>query len=275
VLVGDVEVTPVLDAVGAFGEVREMYPDVPAADWAPYRELYPGLFAGESFRPQCNAYLVRSSGTTVLVDTGIGPPGLWDDFAPEREGLLPSVLEQLGVERGDVDLVFLTHLHIDHLGWNADADGVPFFPGARYLAHAAAVEYASSFPDRPHIRRCVLSLGDRLERVAGDVELAPGVVAFETPGHYPGHMSVRIRSGGAEAVVLGDVSLHPALLDRPEWVFVHDDDAAENESTRRALLAELVDRDVVAICGHYPGTGIGRVITRDGRVIWEPESAVS
>jgi glyoxylase-like metal-dependent hydrolase (beta-lactamase superfamily II) len=272
VLVGEIEVTPVLDAVGSFGELREMYPDVPAEDWTPYREHYPALFAGQSWRPQCNAYLVRSSATTVLVDTGIGPPGLWGGFALEREGLLPPGLEELGVERGDVDLVFLTHLHIDHLGWNADADSVPFFPAARYLAHEAAVEYASSFGDRPHIRRCVLSLGERLERVAGDVELAPGVVAFETPGHYPGHMSVRIRSGGAEAVVLGDVSPHPALLDRPEWVFVHDDDAAENESTRRTIRAELVDREVLAICGHYPGSGIGRLVRRDGRVVWLEEA---
>ena len=40
--------------------------------------------------------------------------------------------------------------------------------------------------------------------------------------------------------------------------------------TRRALLPELVDRDVLAVCGHYPGGGIGRVVTRDGRVVWEP-----
>ena len=40
-------------------------------------------------------------------------------------------------------------------------------------------------------------------------------------------------------------------------------------ATRRAILPELVDRDVLVACGHYPGTGIGRVVTRDGRVVWE------
>ena len=39
--------------------------------------------------------------------------------------------------------------------------------------------------------------------------------------------------------------------------------------TRRALLPQLVDRDVLVACGHYPGSGIGHLVTRDGRIVWE------
>ena len=87
------------------------------------------------------------------------------------------------------------------------------------------------------------------------------------PGHYPGHAGLSIRSAGARAELIGDILPHPALLDRPEWVFAYDD--LEQTGTRSSLIAELVDSDCIVVCGHYPGSGIGRVAMRSGRVIWE------
>jgi glyoxylase-like metal-dependent hydrolase (beta-lactamase superfamily II) len=268
VLVGDVEIHPLSDAVGDLGDLAELYPDVAAEEWEPYRALYPELFSGSHWRLPCTCYLLRAHGTTVLVDTGVGPPGLWD-WRAEREGGLPDALDAQDVGPDDIDVVFLTHLHIDHLGWNTDAEGVPFFPRARYVVHRDAVAFARTRAELPHIRRCVEPLADRFEQVEGDTELASGVTAFVAPGHYPGHMAVRIRSDGASAVLLADVAVHPALLDRPEWRYVSDIDQELSVETRRALLPELVDRDVLVACGHYPGGGIGRVVRRDGRVMWE------
>lgn len=260
---------PLPDAVGVLGELAQLYTDVRADEWAPYRELYPELFAGESVRLPCTCYLIRSDGTTVLVDTGVGPPGLWG-WEPEREGLLPAALEAEGVRREDIDIVFLTHLHTDHLGWNTDADGVTFFPRARYLVHRDALAFARTRPELPHIRRCIEPLADRFEQLAGETEIAPGVTAFPAPGHYPGHMGVRIESDGETAVLLGDVAVHPALLDRPSWHYVFDLDLEVAVATRKALIEELVDSDALGACGHYPHGGIGHVRRRDGHVVWEP-----
>jgi glyoxylase-like metal-dependent hydrolase (beta-lactamase superfamily II) len=71
VRVGDIEVVPVLEAVGAL-PLDEFYPDATAQDWEPYRALYPEVFAGSCWRLLCNSYLIRSGGRTVLVDTGLG-----------------------------------------------------------------------------------------------------------------------------------------------------------------------------------------------------------
>ena len=58
------------------------------------------------------------------------------------------------------------------------------------------------------------------------------------------------------------------MLDRPEWVFAFDD--ADGASVTRAeLVGELVDSDTYVVCGHYPGSGIGRIVSRAGRVVWE------
>jgi glyoxylase-like metal-dependent hydrolase (beta-lactamase superfamily II) len=268
VVVGSIELLPVPDAVGLLAEYGEVYPDVPAEEWVPYRELYPELFSGESWRLPCSCFLVRSAGVTILVDTGVGPPGLWD-WTAEDEGRLPLELEDLGIRRDDVDIVFLTHLHIDHLGWNTDLEGVAFFPRAQYVAHGDAVAFARTRPELAHIRRCVEPLLGRIETITLDIELAPGVNTFVSPGHYPGHMGLRLSSESGAAVVLADSAVHPALLHEPDWVYVADGDPTTCAATRRELLPELVDRDVLVACGHYPGSGIGHVVTRDGRVVWE------
>jgi len=268
VVVGSIELHALPDAVGLLAEYGEAFPNAPAEAWEPYRALYPELFAGDSWRVPCKCYLVRSEGVTVLVDTGVGPPGLWD-WTAEQEGELPDTLGRLGIARDEIDIVFLTHLHIDHVGWNTDLEGSVYFPRARYLVHPDSVAFASSQAERPHVRRCILPLLDRFEQVDGEMEIAPGVTAFVAPGHYPGHMALRLASDGAEAVVLADVAVHPALLEEPDWVYVSDSDPPQCAETRRSLLPELVDCDVLVASGHYPGSGIGRVLERDGRVVWE------
>ena len=103
-----------------------------------------------------------------MVDTGAGPKGLWTDWMPEpesQEKLLPE-LRRHGVEPDDVDIVFLTHVHIDHVGWNAQEDGSRTFPRARYLLHEDALAAARRRADRVHIDRCVLGIED-IEAVDG------------------------------------------------------------------------------------------------------------
>lgn len=264
-VVGDVEITPILDAVGIIGKLEELYPNVPADAWDPSRELYPELFAEGAWRLRCTCYLLRAGATTVMVDTGVGPSGSWD-WGAEREEGLPEGLERLDVDPGDVDLVFFTHLHIDHLGWNVDRDGSLLFPNARHVVHRDALAYALERTELPHIRRCIVPLANRFERLDGPTELAPGLTAFPLPGHYPGHMGIRM---GGEAVLIADAAVHPALLEHLDWPYVSDIDQETCAATRRALLPELVDTGVLAICGHYPGSGIGRIIRRGGRIVWE------
>jgi glyoxylase-like metal-dependent hydrolase (beta-lactamase superfamily II) len=265
VVVGDVEVIPLVDAVGVLGPLAEVFPDVPAEEWRRYRTEYPQLFAGDSWRLFCTCYVLRTGGRTVLVDTGVGPPGLWD-WEPEWEGGLPRELERHGIAPADVDLVLLTHVHVDHVGWNTDAAGDVVFPRARYLLHADALAAAHERAERPHIQRCVLGIADRLETLADGADLAPGVTPVELPGHDRGHLGVRV---GADALLITDAAVHPALLDRPDSAYASDFDHERVAATRRRLLDELVDRPVLAVCGHYPNGGIGRVAAHDGHVVWE------
>ena len=263
-VVGSVELVPLVDAVGLLGELDVLYPGFD--DWEPYRTLYPDAFDGSQWRISCTSYLLRSGGTTVLVDTGVGPAGLWGWTPESEEGLLPA-LAGAGVTPEGIDIVFLTHLHVDHVGWNTDRNGDLVFPTARYVTHGDGVAFART-TDRPHVARTIAAVD--FEEIGGETELAYGVTAFELPGHFPGHMGLRIALGGSEAVLIADAAVHPMLLHEPDAVYVSDGDPAACAATRRALLPELVDRDVLTVCGHYPAGGIGRVVTRDERIVWEP-----
>jgi len=70
--------------------------------------------------------------------------------------------------------------------------------------------------------------------------------------------------------LIADAAVHPMLLQEPDAVYGSDGAPAECGASRRALLPELLDRNVLTVCGHYPAGGIGRVVTRDGRIVWEP-----
>jgi glyoxylase-like metal-dependent hydrolase (beta-lactamase superfamily II) len=262
VRIGEIELVPLLDARGSIGRMETMYPSVPPHAWEPYRALYPELFDDQSWRPPNHCYLVRSGGQTILVDTGLGEYELLD-VVETAGGLLPALAAQ-GVSPSEIDLVFITHVHIDHVGTNRA------FPEARFAMHrdavAAAEERAS---ERAHIPETVLPLleAGRVDAIEDGAELAPGVVAVALDGHDQGHTGVRL---GSEAFLIADAAAHPALLAHPEWPFAADVDHDRAVATRQAIVEEALDTDLLVVSGHFPGNGIGRLMrTADGRALWQ------
>jgi len=238
-------VEPLVDAVGVLGPYAELFPNAPADAWEPYRERYPELFAGDSWRLICTCYLIRGE-QTILIDTGVGPPGLWD-WEPEWEGGLLPALAEHRVRPEDVDIVLVSHPHVDHHGWNTDREGNVVFPNARYLLHEDALALARARADTPHIRRCLLGSEERLETFAGEADIAPGVRAVPLPGHEDGHVGIRT---GDEFLIV-DAAPHPALLDHPDWLFAFDRDHEAAIETRRRVANETA----TLLCGHYPDGG--------------------
>jgi amino acid efflux transporter len=266
---GGLVLTALTDARGSFMSYRGAFPggsdELERFGRSRYRELY----AGPAWVLPFRAFLVRSESGVVLIDAGVGPrPG---DFLPARQGWLPSSLESAGVSPAEVDVVILTHLHVDHVGWAA-VDGSPYFSRARYVASANDWAF---FETREESRAVFAEKLEPLERV-GALELvelcetivAPGVVMFPTVGHTPGHMSVRVAGAEAEAVVLGDVAVHPLQLHDPDLAYVHEVDAVVAARTRSSLLEELAAAEVVVAAAHLPN-GLGRVVRDGGAFAWE------
>jgi glyoxylase-like metal-dependent hydrolase (beta-lactamase superfamily II) len=266
--IGDYELISLVDTHGVIGSFAEMFPDVPAETWNPYRALYPELFDDSGWRPPFGCFLLRSERHVVLVDAGVGPPG--GSFLPDAEGLLPSALAALGIGPEDIEVCVLTHLHIDHVGW-VSRDGVRLWPRASYIASRRDLDWVEGRAplERDRILRPIAPLlrAGRLSLVEEATDIAPGVRMVPTPGHTPGHSSIRIESRGSKAIILGDVAVHPALLDRPEWTYLFDVDPEATVATRRRVLEDIDGEDVIVACGHYPG-GIGRVRREGSQTVW-------
>jgi glyoxylase-like metal-dependent hydrolase (beta-lactamase superfamily II) len=265
VAIGQLELASLPDAVGILGDLAELFPD--AGDWELYRQLYPELFAGSQWRLPVACFAVRAYGRTIVVDAGVGPPGSWD-WEPLTESRLPRSLAAQHVDPSDLDAVFLTHAHIDHVGWLADDE---LLGHAVVFLHGDAFSFAvenSRVPWLPNRLRELEQRG-RIHTIAAGVELAPGVSVEAYPGHYPGHVGLRLESAGERAVVIADAAVHPALLDDPDRRYLSDHDDVLSAATRRALVAELADTTTVVAASHYPGSAIGRIARRDERVVWE------
>ena len=186
---------------------------------------------------------------------------------PDAEVHLPELLADAGVEPDAVDLVVHTHLHVDHVGWSGA------FPNARYVVHEddwAFFMTEESLAERPHLREKVapLQADGRIELVAGETEVAPGVRVLSTPGHTPGHMSVRVESGGDALVVLGDVVVHQVQVADPSLQYVSDADHELAVATRRRVLAQLAEEAVPVVAGHFPDAG--RFVREGDGFAWAP-----
>jgi glyoxylase-like metal-dependent hydrolase (beta-lactamase superfamily II) len=146
-----------------------------------------------------------------------------------------------------------------------DGRWVPTFPNARYLFARAEWEHWRSAGDQPDgdvvgdsVRPVVeAGLADLVEpghRLTDEVWLEP------TPGHTPGHTSVHVASGGAEAVITGDVMHHPVQCGEPAWRSNFDVDADAARRTRRAFLARYADRPVLVFGTHFATPSAGRIV---------------
>jgi glyoxylase-like metal-dependent hydrolase (beta-lactamase superfamily II) len=210
------------------------------------------------------------------VDTGLGPRPADGPDVPW--GQLLHDFQAKGVRPEEVDMVVMTHLHRDHVGWNLRTEGqryVPTFPNARYWMSSKDWE-ACHQPDVQPTRfvnapTCVWPLADLglVEFMQGEHSLTRELTALPTPGHTPGHMSILITSRGERALVLGDAAHSPVQVLEPDWVSRADMDPELTRQTRRALLDRLEREEIIVAAGHFHAPGFGKIVRLQGRRYWQ------
>jgi glyoxylase-like metal-dependent hydrolase (beta-lactamase superfamily II) len=216
-----------------------------------------------------HCFVIESKGRRIAVDTCIGndKPRLLAAWH-QRQGTFMDELDRAGFAPESIDTVLCTHLHVDHVGWNTrlvDGRWVPTFPNARYLfgriewEHWSREASADETIDqrqvlddsvRPVIDAGLADLVDTDHAVTDEIRLEP------TPGHTPGHVSVRIASRGEEAVITGDLMHHPVQCCDPDLGSRFDWEPAMARRTRREFLERNAARGVLVLGTHFaPPTG--------------------
>jgi len=228
-------------------------------------------FADEKgkLRMSIHALVLESKGKRIMVDTCIGNDKVRSN--PAWSNLKLPFLQDLakaGYTPESIDRVVCTHLHVDHVGWNTRLENgkwVPTFPNARYIIGGTEWDFWSCFDGkdmrdpvedsvRPVVDAGQADLVDSTHRITDEVWLEP------TPGHTPGHHSVRISSKGQEAVITGDLMHHPVQCQYPEWDDSFDSDGAQAKKTRRAFCERYADSRVLVFGTHFATPSAGRIV---------------
>ncbi|WP_328319378.1 MBL fold metallo-hydrolase [Streptomyces sp. NBC_00388] len=231
-------------------------------------------FADEAgvLRLASHSFAVEVDGLRILVDTGIGngkrrANPAWHNLNSDYEARLTAA----GFAPETVDIVIMTHLHADHVGWNTRSEGgswVPTFPHARYLTARAEWDYWAGvemeearqqmFRDSVHPVRDA-GLLDLVDIADGGTDIAPGVRLLPSPGHTPGQVTVELRSRGERALISGDSVHHPVQIGHPELCSCVDIAPGIAARTRHRMLDSLAGTPTLLLGSHFPPPTAGHV----------------
>jgi glyoxylase-like metal-dependent hydrolase (beta-lactamase superfamily II) len=213
---------------------------------------------------------VNTGERLYLVDAGTAP-----GFAPGL-ALLPEALAAAGLNPARVDMVVLTHLHVDHAG-GLVRDGEPMFPNAQVVVADAEAAFwldearEAQAPDdaKPYFAIAQASLapyGDRVTRLSpGAAGAVPGLEVTPLPGHTPGHTGYVVGEGADRLWLWGDV-VHAASLQfaRPDATLAFDVDPAGAAGSRRLALDRAAGDRLLVAGAHLPFPGLGHVARGPG-----------
>jgi glyoxylase-like metal-dependent hydrolase (beta-lactamase superfamily II) len=282
-MIGEVRITRIVELevpLPASGLLPEATPEA----LAPYSSWLQPHFADDegNFILSIHGLLIESCGHRILVDTCVGDrsmPGF--EMLSSAESRFLVDLEAAGFPRESIDIVLCTHLHFDHVGWNTMRDGdtwVPTFPNARYLFARIEWEHWRS-QDSPVFAS---TLGEAVQPIfdAGLADLVEtdhivtdDVRLEATPGHTPGHVAVHISSKGQRAMITGDLTHHPVQWAETGWRMPADSDGEQAAATRRRLLEQYADSDLLVIGTHYAAPTAGHLVSDAGswrfRAYWD------
>ncbi|MEM7670550.1 MAG: MBL fold metallo-hydrolase, partial [Pseudomonadota bacterium] len=226
---------------------------------------------GASVLIGANVWLVQTPTRRILVDTGSGAT-LQAKYP--HTGRLPEALVATGTDPGSITDIVITHMHADHIG-GLMRDGRRAFPSARL--HIAEGEWAYwTAPDRPsQVPARLRPLAQLIQGIAGTltyettlhagkVDLGEGVWLAPAPGHTPGHIAVRIETGGQQVLLLGDALISDAIqFAHPEVTYGLDSDPEGAAVTRRRLF-DMVTADGIALAATHLNTQALIGLTRRG-----------
>ena len=226
-----------------------------------------------------NAYLINTGTKLVMVDTGAA--GL---FGPTLGNLLAN-LKASGYQPDQIDEIYITHMHGDHVGGLMDGDKLAF-PNATVRADKHDADFwlsqanmdKAAAGDKGGFQGAMASINPYVKAgkflpFEGDIALVPGVKAASSYGHTPGHTTYLVESKGEKLVLWGDL-MHVASVqfDNPAVTIQFDSDSKAAAAQRAKAYAAAAKEGYLVAGAHlsFPGVGHVRAAATGKGYTWVP-----
>ena len=224
-----------------------------------------------------NGYLINTGTKLVLIDAGAGTL-----FGPTL-GKLVTNLKASGYTPEQVDEIYITHMHPDHVG-NLVANGKLVFPNATVRAGKGD---ADMFLSKENLDKAPEAMkgffqgaqasvnpyvaAGKFKPIEADGELVPGIKAVAAVGHTPGHMFYAVESKGQKLVVWGDL-IHVGAVQFPEpgVAIQFDADSKKAVAERKKAFADAAKQGYFVAIAHISFPGIGQLAKDGAGYRWIP-----
>ncbi len=282
--IGDITVTRIHETVIKGFAPQKLYPEWPTQVVGRHEDKMPGVCWDDGRKTlvlHTHSWLVETGNHTVLIDAGIGNDKARKSpmFDHRHEPYLQH-LTAAGCQPEDVDYVLLTHLHLDHVGWNTrliDGRWVPTFPNAKYVFSRAEDEQFSGpgGRERPNYELYadsvlpIIEAGQAHMLAPGGGEFIDGFIFHPTPGHSVDHLSISVSSRGETAFFAGDVMHLPIQVAVPGLSSIFSANPAQGQVSRRWALGFAAQKRATVFASHFPGSSLGQVLAQQDRFQWQ------
>ena len=218
-----------------------------------------------------NAYLINTGSKLVLIDTGAA--GL---FGPTLGNVVAN-LKASGYQPEQIDEIYITHMHADHVG-GLMSGGAIAFPNATLRIDKADTDFwlseakmnAAPADSKGFFQGAMASVNPyvaagKLKTFEGGVELVSGIRSQATHGHTAGHSVYIVESKGEKLVLWGDL-MHVAAVqfDNPAVTIKFDSDTKDAAKERKKAYADAAKGGYIVGVSHISFPGLGRVRANAG-----------
>jgi len=264
--VGDITCASIYDG-GAEGDIDGLMRRYPQVS----REQIIEALGGEPVaKNSVTPFYVDTGTTKILADVGFGIAR-----RPDMGNAEPA-LESIGVSASDIDIVYLTHFHGDHIAGLLTPDGKPAFPNARYMTSQAEWDEwiprweASDQEGHQQQLAIMRSLEDQFTFVNDGDEIVAGVSVVGLPGHTLGQTGLLVESNGERLLQLVDVLHNVIQFKHTDWHFAFDTNGELGVKTRVSMLQRCADENLLTMFHHLPFPGIGHIAKEGDAFVWKP-----
>jgi glyoxylase-like metal-dependent hydrolase (beta-lactamase superfamily II) len=270
--VGDIEVTALLDTTAQL-------PVLEFLTGAPKEHLSAQLakhFLMDMPEVSVTAFLVNTGTKLVLIDTGIGT-------GMGSTPMLQQNLRAAGYRPEQVDEIYITHMHGDHIGGLSVAGERVFKKAVLRIDKADTDHWLSDDAMKAAPKDQQEGFGVAKAMVApyikagkfkpfeGETQLVPGVTAVPAHGHTPGHAMYRIESKGETLMLWGDL-MHVAAVqfEDPKVAITFDSDSPRAIEQREKAFAEAAQKRWMVGAAHLSFPGLGHIRAEGSGYVFEP-----